>query len=344
VKPLPRPPPVRAPLPSDEGVMSTRAKMSLADIALQLRDEQLQARVVHYKADLETSPELDAVTAQVVAELEALKNAAGAKPTSVAPPADKAQIEIELIASFKDMLARLFRVDKISSVIERKVAEASKRFARLFFESELHEKIRGSSGEQKVMRFPEQATYLVFARNEEFLKRQLDSFEYTSPEVLADAKERLADLLKELRNGFLSQTTPELNALVKCLNEVLLHFFTQELPPQIGELAWEVVKEGRLAEARVRAGYKVSADGFDRFRPAFERRFLHRLVAYAEDAMLERVRAREDKFRLETIRFVADPHIFSDVCELVCDAVYDFLYNDGFLDLPSDWRARLARA
>jgi len=28
----------------------------------------------------------------------------------------------------------------------------------------------------------------------------------------------------------------------------------------------------------------------------------------------------------------------------VCDAVYDFLYNDGFLDLPADWRARLATA
>jgi len=28
----------------------------------------------------------------------------------------------------------------------------------------------------------------------------------------------------------------------------------------------------------------------------------------------------------------------------VCDAVYDFLYNDGFLDLPADWRARLGRA
>jgi hypothetical protein len=240
------------------------------------------------------------------------------------------------------MLSRLFRAEKVSSVVLRKMAEVSKRFARLFFESELHEKIRGSTGEQKVMRFAEQATYLVFARNEAFIARQLESFEYASPEVLAETKERFKDLLKELRNGFLSQTTPELNALVKFLNEVLIEFFQKELPPQIGELAWEVVKEARLADARVRAGYKVSADVFDRFRHAFERRFLHRLVGFAEDAMLERVRAREDKFRVETIRFVADPHIFSDVCELVCDAVYDFLYNDGFLDLPPDWRARLA--
>jgi hypothetical protein len=39
---------------------------------------------------------------------------------------------------------------------------------------------------------------------------------------------------------------------------------------------------------------------------------------------------------------VADPHIFSDVCELICEATYDSLYNEGFLDLPPDWRARLA--
>ena len=66
--------------------MSTRAKMSLADFALALRDEQLQARIVHYKADLETSPELDAVTAKVVAELQAMQRAANVEPAS-APPA-----------------------------------------------------------------------------------------------------------------------------------------------------------------------------------------------------------------------------------------------------------------
>jgi hypothetical protein len=59
--------------------------------------------------------------------------------------------------------------------------------------------------------------------------------------------------------------------------------------------------------------------------------------------MLERVRKGEQEFRQETIRLVADPLIFSDVCEVVCDAVYDMLYNDGFLDLPNDWRARLSQ-
>jgi hypothetical protein len=58
--------------------------------------------------------------------------------------------------------------------------------------------------------------------------------------------------------------------------------------------------------------------------------------------MLAKVRAKEGKFRAETIRFVAEPRIYSDVCEVIADAVYDQLYNDGFLDLPGDWKAAIA--
>jgi hypothetical protein len=224
------------------------------------------------------------------------------------------------------------------------MAEASKRFARLFFESELCERIRGTAGEQKSMRSAAQALYHVLTRNDAFLARQLESLKYASPETLEDAKARLEATTKDLRNEFLSGTTPELNALVKYLNEVLAKFFTAELPPAVGELAWEVVKEGRLVEggARVPGGYKITAEVFPRFRSTFERKFAQRLVAFVEDGMLERVRGKGSDFRSETLRFVADPQIFSDVCELVCDAVYDYLYNDGFLDLPGDWRARLA--
>jgi hypothetical protein len=322
--------------------MSTRAKMSLADIALQLRDEQLEARIVHYKADLETSPELDAVTAQVIAELQALQRAKA--PSAPPPPADRAQVEIELIGNLKAMLARCFRPGQLSSLVERKMAEASKRFARLFFESELCERIRGSADEQKTMRFGAQALYLVFARNADFLVRQLESFEYQSPEELDDAKARLDDITKDLRNAFLSATMPELNTLLKYLNELLGNFFRVELPPALGEIAWEVVKEAHLADTHARAGYKIGAEAFPRFRATFERKFLHRLVAYVEDGMLARVRSNASEFRAETLRFVADPQIFTDVCELVCDAIYDFLYNDGLLELPPDWRARLRRS
>jgi hypothetical protein len=318
--------------------MSTSAKMSLAQIAMQLRDEQLSARIVHYKGELETSPELDAVTAQVIAELKMLQRAAG---PAAATPSDRSQVEIDLIGSLKTMLGKLFAPDRVASVVQRKLGEASKRFARLFFESELHDKIRGSASEMKTMRFAEQALYHVLSRNEEALLRQLDAFEYASADVKEEARDGLQNWVKELRNDFLGRTTPELNALVRILNEVLSLFFTQELPPVVGELAWEVVKEAKLADSAMRGGYKVPADAFARFRQTFERRFLQRLVPFAADGMLKRVHSSEGKFRVETLRFVADPHIFSDVCELICEATYDFLYNEGFLDLPGDWRARL---
>jgi hypothetical protein len=328
------------PVPSAEGKMSTSAKLSLAEIALQLRDEQLQARVVHYKGELETSPELDAVTAQVIAELKMLQRAGSPKQGPVAT--DRTQVEIDLIATMKGLLSKLFSQERVASVVQRKLGEVSKRFARLFFESELHDKIRGSDNELKTMRFGEQALYHVLSHNEARLLKELDAFDYASQEVKDDARDALQNWVKELRNEFLGRTTPELNALVRILNEVLTLFFTQELPPVVGELAWEVVKEAKLADEAMRGGYKVPSESFMRFRQVFERRFLQRLVPFAADGMLKRVHSTEGKFRVETLRFVADPHIFSDVCELICEAMYDFLYNEGFLDLPGDWRARLA--
>jgi hypothetical protein len=325
--------------------MSTRAKMSLADIALQLRDEQLQARIVHYKAELATSPELDKVTEGVVAELKAMQAAHGAKAHTSSPPeADRGQIEIELISNLKHLLSRIFRAGELTSTVERKIAESNKRFARLFFESELGERIRGGTGETKTMRQGAQALYLVLARNQELLVKQLEAFTYETKDELDDARRRLEEVIKDQRNAFLGTTTPELNTLVKYLNELLKQFFSVELPPAVGELAWEVVKEARLSDSRAHAGYKIAVDAFPRFRSTFERKFLQRLVHHVEDGMLARVRGKPTEFRGETLRFVADPQIFTDICELVCDSVYDYLYSDGFLDLPGDWRARLRAA
>ena len=349
-----------APIPTPEGFMTTAAKMSLADIALQLRDEQLQAKVVHYKADLETNAELDAITDQVITELHKLQAAAKSNPPQSRPNllGDRAQIEIELIQSLKEMLGRIFRPGKLATLIERKLGEVAKRFARLFFESELAEKIRGTSDEVKVMRYPDQAMYHALVRAEAAVLDVLRSYQYAQPSVRDRAEQQYAEIVKGLRQNFLSRTTPELNVLVKYLNEVLCKFFTEELPPVLGELAWEVVKEANLAEAKTIAGYKISSSAFPVFRQAFERRFLQRLVSFTEDEMLKRVRdgssgsggsefdsvtgaSSGNPFRAETIRLVAAPAIFSEVCDVICDAVYDMLYNDGFLDLPADWRKRL---
>jgi hypothetical protein len=337
--------PAVAPIPTPEGFMTTAAKMSLAHVALALRDEQLEAKVVHYRADLATNAELDAITAQVISELQNLQQAAReARPASKPPPlADRAQVEIELIANLKEMLSRVFRPNKLATLVERKLGEVAKRFARLFFESELADKLRGSSDTAKSMRFADQAMYHALFRAQDTMLKTLESYQYADDTVKERAKDLYFNMVKNLRNDFLARTTPELNVLVKYLNEALTRFFTQELPPTLGELAWETVKEARLADSRTSATYKVSASSFPGFRQAFERHFLQRLVPFAEEEMLKRVRESKGQFRSETIRLVADPAIFSEVCGVICDAVYDMLYNDGFLDLPSDWRRRLAQ-
>jgi hypothetical protein len=335
---------VLPPMPNSEGYMSSSAKISLADIALALRDEQLEAQVVHYRADLDTNPDLDAITAQVVNELQDLQAAVrmlapSTKSTTVV--LDRAQVEQELIGSLHEMLGRIFRPDRLATLIERKLGEVAKRFARVFFESELAEKIRGSQGEMKTMRFYEQALFHALHRAREQVLATLSEFEYDTPAVREKAEARYFQLLKDLRNDFLARTTPELNTLISYLNEVLSEYFRIELPPSLYELSSHVVRDAKLADAGTSAGYKISAAVFPTFRHAFERRFMHRLIPFVEDEMLKKVRENTDHFRSETIRLIADPVIFSEVCEVVCDAVYDMLYNDGFLDLPSDWRARL---
>jgi hypothetical protein len=328
-------------MPSEDGFLSQDDKLSLAAFAYALRDEQVQAKVALYRADLETNPELDAITAQVVAEIQSMK-LARSRESTMPPPPDAEQLEAELAKRLGQHLARLFRPNKLASVFERKLTEASKRFARLFFESELHERIRGSKSELKTMRFAEQALFHVLTRFEQHLLLELESFEYESAAVLDRAKETYEGLVRELRTRYLGRTTPELNALVSYLNEVLAAFLAEELPPLVFDLSSRVVKESNVAHAKFTASYTVSAAHFPPFRAAFERQFLTILVPWVADEMLQRVRAKQARFRTETIRFVADPQIFSDVCELICDATYDFLYNEGFLDLPQDWRAHLA--
>ena len=62
--------------------MSEGQKEELTLQALGLLNEQVQARIVHYKGEMETSPELDAITAQVVAQLKAMQQAAAQETTT----------------------------------------------------------------------------------------------------------------------------------------------------------------------------------------------------------------------------------------------------------------------
>src|SRR5690606_30584307 len=105
-KPPPPPPPRRPPPPRPTAApasMSDSDKQALAFRALGLLEEQVQARIVHYKAELETSPELDAVTAQVVAQLKAMQSALGTDDAARLPPD---QMEQKQIATLTKLLER----------------------------------------------------------------------------------------------------------------------------------------------------------------------------------------------------------------------------------------------
>lgn len=322
--------------------MSTEQKLSLADIAMALRDEQIEAKVVHYRADVETNEELDAITAQVIRELQALQRAATRhKSTQTVSPAARDVRERELVETMRMMLGKIFRTDRVAVLFERRMSTISKRFARLFFQSELHERIRGGAGEAKSMRHADQALFHALSRAESLIIRELESFEYPSPDVRENAKQHFQRTLRELRDSHLSRSTPELNDLLLLLTSVLRDFLTKEMPRQTDEFVRRVVRESLAAEAMSGAGYKISASQFARFRQAFERVFFKTFVPYAVEEMLARTRSGKAKFRAETQSFLAEPRIYAVVCDAVCDATYEHLYNDGFLDLPGDWRAAM---
>lgn len=314
--------------------MTPEQKTALADIALELRNEQVEARIVHYKAEMETSPELDAITAQVVSELKQLQAKA-----AVARPADsEAVIERSLTNALANLLARVYRKDEPSLLVERKLKDVGRRLARLFFESQLHERIAAGQPKAKVIHHAEQGVLYVMTRYDHRLRAELECFEYADPEVRARSLELFAKLTKDLRTAFLARRSPELERLMNLFQQVLLAFFQQELPLQLQELAAHAVRDAGVAKRQTIA-YKIAKEQFAAFRQAYEKDFMRRLVAYAEDALLPKL--AEGEFREETVQLFTDPRLFSDVCELLCDALYEFLYTEGFLDLPADWRHEL---
>ncbi|HEX3850042.1 MAG TPA: hypothetical protein VHW01_03695, partial [Polyangiaceae bacterium] len=118
--------------------MSEGQKETLAVRALGLLNEQVQARIVHYKGERETSPELDAITAQVVAELKAMQAAAGQELAQQQSPEQR---EEQQRRAFSALLGRVFSPQ--SQYSARILKPIGRRIAKLFFESELHEKTKG---------------------------------------------------------------------------------------------------------------------------------------------------------------------------------------------------------
>lgn len=314
----------------------------LASLAMVLREEQIQARIVHYKAELDTSPELDAITARVVEQLKQLQAHASQERRA---PWSAEVIEAEQAKGLASLLGRVFRKGAPSVLVEHNLKHVTRRVTRMFFESELAERLEADQPRARLMRDAEQALYFVLRRYENRMVAELEGFAYADEEVRRKSFDLLQEMTNELRVSFLSRRSPELKRLISTLQEVLLDFFQNALPASLAELSTEVVRSSGSAQATDALGYKVSHTAFPEFRQAFERRFLERLVEYVQPSLAKRMPSGgEGGFRDETIAFAQSPRIYSDVCSLFCDAVYDFLCNEGFLDLPIDWRSKSAAA
>jgi len=213
----------------------------------------------------------------------------------------------------------------------------NRKLARLFFQSELHEKTRGKDGAAKVIQHGEQAIFYLLARYQNRLQNELGGFDYASDDVKERAFDLLGKFAKEMQDAFLSRRSSELKRIVSIFQGVLMDFFCKHLSPRVPELAHEVIQQSGSYEGKAFA-YKIAADAFPRFRAAFERRLMVRLVGFAEDQLLSRLADTAGPDREETVTFITDPRVFSMILGELCDGLYELLCNEGFLDLPPDWR------
>lgn len=316
--------------------MTPGQKNALTLQALGLLDEQLEARIVHYKAELQTSPELDAVTAQVVAQIKAMQ-AAVAGGGDRKPPG---QVEEQQIQTLRGLLERVFAAESGTNFATQTLKPIGRRIAKLFFESELHDK---RQDKEKVIHHAEQGVYYVLQRYKHRLAAELDGFTYVSDEIAQLTRELLVKIERDLQVGFLSRRSPELNRVLLVYTSVLTDFLHQHLPPRLDQLSKLAIRNAGTARREGSLAYKITADGFGPFRAEWQRLFMEQLVNYCGDELLARIEREQHELREETVRFFTDPHVFSETCEVLCEHLYDFLCLEGFLDLPVDWRATTPR-
>ncbi|MEZ4302115.1 MAG: hypothetical protein R3B70_44710 [Polyangiaceae bacterium] len=330
----PPPPPPAAGMPPRAPTQPTQAlKNQIAEMALGLLEEQVQARIVHYKAELETNPELDAITAQVVAQLREMQGQASAESK-----VDRAAIRAGHEKTLRELLGKFFRAEGLTLLLEKRLKEIHRKLARQFFQSELHDKTRGQDGAAKVIQHGEQSIFYLLHRYDHRMKNELAGFDYASDEVKERSFELLARLKKDMQDAFLSRRSTELKRIVAAFHSVLVDFFCKQIAPGVGDIAQEVIAQSGSWEGRAYA-YKITSESFPRFRAAFERRFMTRLVGFAEDALHARLVDTAGNVQEETVQFITNPAVFSMICGEICDGVYEYLCNEGFLDMPGDYRA-----
>lgn len=319
---------------------STQEKLSLAQAAMRLRDEQVSARVVYFGPEQRTNAELDAITEAVVAELAQIRSVRQSQRPEVSAQPSPADREIDLIAVLRRSL-ELVLDPRRGTFLRVKLAALSRRVTKLFFAAALGHNATPEALASRSIATPEQAVYYAVARSRAKIVADLGSLRYESTEVRDAAIERLDKLERDLQMAFLSREAPELEKVLSILIEVFTEFFHDTFRQNLGEFCWAVVRESAVTRAGDPSGGmpKIGPRGFSKFRECFERQFLQVLVLNVQEPLVKRVRDAGQSFRRETLGFVSDPRVFSVVCSVMCDAFYDHLHSEGLLDLPARWRA-----
>ena len=317
--------------------MTEAAKQALTIKALGLLNEQVQARIVHYRGDMETNAELDAITAQVVAQLKEMQAAIGVQ---VPVAQNDGALEEQHIKALTKLLERAFAPGE-QSLIARNIKPVGKRIAKLFFESELHEKTKGEK--EKKIYHAEQGVYYVLGRYKNRLRTELEGFDFLNDDIRHLSLDLLGKIERDLQVAFLSRRSPELNRVMTIFTSVLVDFFQQHLSERVPQMAKLSIRAAKTAQQPNSVGYKIQMDRFTDFRREWERILMEQMINHVSDELLSQLSAEGDEeVREETLKFFTDPHIFSETCEVICASLYDFLCLEGFLDLPVDWRVKLA--
>lgn len=320
--------------------MTAEQKEALCVQALGLLNEQLEARIVHYRGDLETNAELDAITAQVVGEVRRMQGVASSLPRESRSVEEMEASHVEL---FTRLLKRVFREEDDGNLIAKNLGPIGKRLAKLFFESELHEKTRGDR--EKRIFHAEQGVYYVLQRYKNRIATELEGFDYASSVVKQATLDLLDRLQGDMKIAFLSHSSAELRRVMGAFTTVLAEFFHLHLPPRAEPMARLTIRNAGTAKQPGSVAYKVGPESFPAFRRHWERVLMEQMVNYCGDALLARMEEDgAEEVREETLKFFVDPHVYSETCEVLCEALYDYFCLEGFLDLPMDWRVGLGSA
>jgi len=247
----------------------------------------------------------------------------------------KEAISLQQERKLAALLARFFPRGAPSLIVEKRIKHVLRNLARVFFQSELHERTRGAEG-TKIIQHGEQAAYYLLTRCSHRIINDLNNFEFISPEIQERSQEFLHKLTKDMQDGFLSRRSSELKRIVGVFSAVLVDFVSQQLPASLPELAHEIIHQSGSADGKA-YGYKIVQAAFPRFRAAFERRFMVRLVSYAEDELIRRLADTAGASREDTIKFITNAEIFSMIVGEIASGSYEYLCNEGFLDLPPEW-------